>query len=84
MAFGAPITFKPTIIARHWCLVQEWKGGKFQTVEAVDLKNDGWTREKEWLAGRPVSTMAMFIEITTHGGWAWKHQRPYSKSTTLK
>jgi branched-chain amino acid transport system substrate-binding protein len=48
---AAPITFTP---ADHrpatGCLVQEWKGGKFQTVEAVDLKKrwpDKW--EKEWL-----------------------------------
>jgi len=48
---AAPITFTP---ADHrpatGCLVQEWKGGKFQTVEAVDLKKrwpDKW--EKDWL-----------------------------------
>lgn len=48
---ASPITFTP---ADHrpatGCLVQEWKGGKFQTVDAVDLKKrwpDKW--EKEWL-----------------------------------
>jgi branched-chain amino acid transport system substrate-binding protein len=48
---ASPITFTP---ADHrpatGCLVQEWKGGKFQTVEAVDLKKrwpDKW--EKDWL-----------------------------------
>ena len=48
---AAPITFTP---ADHrpatGCLVQEWKGGKFQTVDTVDLKKrwpDKW--EKEWL-----------------------------------
>jgi branched-chain amino acid transport system substrate-binding protein len=34
----------------HRCLVQEWKGGKFQEVSRVDLKQrwpDKW--EKDWL-----------------------------------
>jgi branched-chain amino acid transport system substrate-binding protein len=48
---AAPITFTPTDHRpATGCLVQEWKGGKFQTVEAVDLKKrwpEKW--EKEWL-----------------------------------
>ena len=48
---ASPITFTPTDHRpATGCLVQEWKGGKFQTVEAVDLKKrwpDKW--EKEWL-----------------------------------
>jgi branched-chain amino acid transport system substrate-binding protein len=48
---AAPITFTPTDHRpATGCLVQEWKGGKFQTVEAVDLKNrwpEKW--EKDWL-----------------------------------
>jgi branched-chain amino acid transport system substrate-binding protein len=48
---ASPITFTP---ADHrpttGCLIQEWKGGKFQEVERVDLKKrwpEKW--EKEWL-----------------------------------
>jgi branched-chain amino acid transport system substrate-binding protein len=48
---ASPITFTPTDHRpATGCLVQEWKGGKFQTVEAVDLKKrwpEKW--EKEWL-----------------------------------
>jgi branched-chain amino acid transport system substrate-binding protein len=48
---AAPITFTPTDHRpATGCLVQEWKGGKFQEVENVDLKKrwpDKW--EKEWL-----------------------------------
>jgi branched-chain amino acid transport system substrate-binding protein len=48
---AAPITFTPTDHRpATGCLVQEWKGGKFQTVEAVDIKKrwpDKW--EKDWL-----------------------------------
>jgi branched-chain amino acid transport system substrate-binding protein len=48
---AAPITFKDTDHRpATGCLVQEWKGGKFQPVESVDLKErwpDKW--EKEWL-----------------------------------
>lgn len=48
---AAPITFTPTDHRpATGCRVQEWKGGKFQEVEAVDLKMrwpDKW--EKEWL-----------------------------------
>jgi branched-chain amino acid transport system substrate-binding protein len=48
---AAPITFTPTDHRpATGCLVQEWKGGKFQTVEAVDIKKrwpEKW--EKEWL-----------------------------------
>jgi len=48
---AAPITFTPTDHRpATGCLVQEWKGGKFQIVEEVDLKKrwpDKW--EKDWL-----------------------------------
>jgi len=48
---AAPINFTPTDHRpATGCLVQEWKGGKFQTVDTVDLKKrwpDKW--EKEWL-----------------------------------
>jgi branched-chain amino acid transport system substrate-binding protein len=48
---AAPITFTPTDHRpATGCLIQQWKDGKFQTVEAVDLKKrwpEKW--EKEWL-----------------------------------
>jgi len=48
---AAPITFTPTDHRpATGCIVQEWKGGKFQEVENVNLKQrwpDKW--EKEWL-----------------------------------
>jgi branched-chain amino acid transport system substrate-binding protein len=48
---AAPITFTPTDHRpATGCIVQEWKGGKFQEVAAIDLKKrwpDKW--EKEWL-----------------------------------
>ncbi|MEW6669047.1 MAG: ABC transporter substrate-binding protein [Thermodesulfobacteriota bacterium] len=48
---ASPITFTPTDHRpTTGCLVQEWKGGKFQEVERVDLKKrwpDKW--EKSWL-----------------------------------
>ncbi len=48
---AAPITFTtPDHRPATGCIVQEWKGGKFQEVENVDLKKrwpDKW--EKEWL-----------------------------------
>jgi len=48
---ASPVTFTPTDHRPTTsCLVQEWKGGKFQEVERVDLKQrwpDKW--EKEWL-----------------------------------
>jgi branched-chain amino acid transport system substrate-binding protein len=48
---ASPITFTPTDHRpTTGCLVQEWKGGKFQEVARVDLKQrwpDKW--EKEWL-----------------------------------
>jgi branched-chain amino acid transport system substrate-binding protein len=48
---AAPITFTPTDHRpATGCIVQEWKAGKFQEVENVNLKQrwpDKW--EKEWL-----------------------------------
>jgi branched-chain amino acid transport system substrate-binding protein len=48
---AAPVTYTPTDHRpTTGCLVQEWKGKKFQEVERVDLKKrwpDKW--EKEWL-----------------------------------
>jgi branched-chain amino acid transport system substrate-binding protein len=48
---ASPITFTPTDHRpATGCLVQEWKGGKFQTVSHVDLKQrwpDKWA--KDWL-----------------------------------
>jgi branched-chain amino acid transport system substrate-binding protein len=48
---ASPITFTPTDHRpTTGVLIQEWKGGKFQEVERVDLKQrwpDKW--EKEWL-----------------------------------
>jgi branched-chain amino acid transport system substrate-binding protein len=48
---ASPVTFTPTDHRPTTsCLIQEWKGGKFQEVERVDLKQrwpDKW--EKSWL-----------------------------------
>jgi len=48
---ASPVTFTPNDHRpTTGCLVQDWKGGKFQEVERVDLKQrwpDKW--EKEWL-----------------------------------
>ena len=48
---ASPVTYTPTDHRpTTGCLIQEWKGGKFQEVERVDLKKrwpDKW--EKAWL-----------------------------------
>jgi branched-chain amino acid transport system substrate-binding protein len=48
---ASPITFSPTDHRpTTGCLIQEWKGGKFQEVARIDLK-ERWPEkwEKEWL-----------------------------------
>jgi branched-chain amino acid transport system substrate-binding protein len=48
---ASPISFTPTDHRpTTGCLIQEWKGGKFQEVERVDLKQRWPAKwEKEWL-----------------------------------
>ena len=48
---AAPVTYTPTDHRPATsCMIQEWKGGKFQELERVDLK-ERWPQkwEKEWL-----------------------------------